>query len=217
MATATRKANGKSELHTIEVGRTLPPQIGTFGVVEDQPWTAEVTIKGTSSLVFHRWTVDEGDGNMSRKRGVKEKTDDVEGYVYRDEDGDICLPGEYVRRAMQNAAKYRRDPRSSRAAATELFKAGVVCETELASMGTGEWDYLDRRRAVVQRAGITRTRPAFKPGWEAALSFSVILPEYIGPQLFLDVLGDAGRYVGIGEMRPQYGRFAVVRFEVTQE
>lgn len=212
---ATRTAsNGKTKgkLGTIEVGRIPTPQIGAFGLESDRPWTADFTIKGTSSLVFHRWAVDDGDGPATKKGS--NKTDDVDSYVFRCDDGTIGLPGEYVRQAMIFAAKYHKDPRSARAGGTGLFKAGIVSNTEIASLGSDDWDYLDRRRAVVQRQGITRVRPAFQAGWEASFQFTILLHEYITPQLFMDVLRDAGLYAGVGDMRPSYGRFTTVRFEV---
>lgn len=212
MATATRK-NGK--LKTVEVGKVRTPQIGAFAAPNDEPWSAEFAIRGTASLLFHRYLADEGDGPEPRKGSSKE--DVVENYVYRCDDGTIGLPGEMVRQAMIGAAKYRKDPRSSRASAVNLFKAGVIFDTEIASLGSEEWDYLDRRRAVVQRAGIKRVRPAFEAGWEATFRATVLLPEYVSPALFLDVLVDAGRFSGVGDFRPSFGRFAVVRFEVVDE
>lgn len=210
MATRT---NSKGKMATIEVGREPTPQLGSFGLEADRPWTAEFTIKGTSSLVFHRWAVDDGDGPTAKKGS--NKTDDVDSYVFRCEDGSIGLPGEYVRQAMIFAAKYHKDPRSARAGGTGLFKAGIVSNTEIATLGSEDWDYLDRRRAVIQRQGITRVRPAFLAGWEATFEFTVLLHEYITPQLFMDVLRDAGQYAGVGDMRPSYGRFAVVKFETS--
>lgn len=62
-----------------------------------------------------------------------------------------------------------------------------------------------RKTVGVQRARTTRTRPIFYP-WRAAL------PIELDPIVFdLDTVAtlwsDAGRYAGIGEMRPVYGRF----------
>jgi hypothetical protein len=76
------------------------------------------------------------------------------------------------------------------------------------------WDYLDERRVTVQRAGITRVRPAFLPGWRATVCLQVLTPEYIAPGLLHDVLTAAGRLVGVADFRPTFGRFRVARFEV---
>ena len=81
------------------------------------------------------------------KKGSKsKKTDDIESYVYRNDAGEICLPGEYLRQAIILAAKYRQDPRSPRKSAMDLYKAGVVSLTPLASLGKDRWDYEDKRR-----------------------------------------------------------------------
>lgn len=140
------------------------------------------------------------------------------GYVYRNEAGDICLPGEYVRQSIvgkkAGAAKFRQDPRSPRKSAVDLYTAGIVSLTELASLGTNDWDYLDQRRAVVQMSAITRHRPAMLAGWEATFQFQVLLPAYISRSDLLSVLTEAGRLVGVGDFRPSYGRFEVIRFAV---
>jgi hypothetical protein len=185
------------------------------------PYIVEFTLQGVCAMLFHRWDDEsirvKGEGP---KGSDLKKTDDVQSYVYRTEKNEIALPGVYVYGSMcdkkNGAAKYRQDPRSKRASAVKLFQAGISPLTELASLGTDDWDFLDRRRAVVQLAGITRTRPAFHAGWQATFQFVVNLPEYISPAFFLDVLTLAGRVVGVADFRPTYGRFDVVRFEVVQ-
>ena len=117
---------------------------------------------------------------------------------------------------MITAAKFRQDPRSPRKSAMDLYKAAVVSITDLASFGTTTWDYMDQRRVMVQRAGITRSRPAFNAGWSATFLFQVQLPEYVQPSDLLDVLTNAGRLIGVGDFRPSYGRFQVTDFRVVQ-
>jgi len=75
-------------------------------------------------------------------------------------------------------------------------------------------DLRDRRRAVVQRSGITRERPALNTGWQAAFSFEVLTPEYIDQTFLYSVLSQAGRLIGVGDFRPSYGRYDIVRYEV---
>ena len=112
------------------------------------------------------------------------------------------------------AAKYRQDPRSPRKSAMDLFKAGVISLTPLASLGTTTWDYEDRRRVVIQRNAVTRVRPAMRKGWKADVELMINLPEYIDQSLLLDVLGTAGRLIGVGDFRPTYGRFDVTGFKI---
>lgn len=180
-----------------------------------QPFTVMVKIKGTADLLFHRWNCESVEEKSKAAKGSKaKKSDDVESYVYRNKEGFICLPGEYLRQSIIMAAKFRQDPRSPRKSAFDLFKAAVLSLTDLASLGSKEWDFLDKRRVCVQRNGITRSRPAMHAGWEASIQLMVTLPEYVPPALLHSVIVDAGRLVGVGDFRPTYGRFAATSFDV---
>lgn len=66
-------------------------------------------------------------------------------------------------------------------------------------------EYVLRKTVGVQRARTTRTRPIIT-------DWTITLPVEVDPEVFdLDALahswGMAGRYAGLGEMRPVYGRF----------
>jgi hypothetical protein len=202
---------------------------GEMAISTTMPYVVEVTIEGTAALLFHRWSCDSVEAKSKAAKGsAAKKSDDVESYLWRDDQHRICLPGEYLRMSLcdprNGAAKYRQDPRSPRKSALDLYKAGVVALTDLTPILTpvkGDrwesattWDYLDRRRVMVQRNGITRERPAFHAGWKAVVQLQVLTPEYIEPMALHSVLNDAGRLVGIGDFRPTFGRFAVTRFDV---
>lgn len=188
-----------------------------------RPYHCEVTVLGVAALLCHRWSDDAVEAKAAAAKGSRaKKTDDVDSYVYRTADGHIGLSGTQLFGAIagpQGAAKYRQDPRSSRKSALDLFRAAIVVLDDVAPLRRdGEpcstWDYLDRRRATVQRAGITRVRPAFVPGWSATFTLLVNLPQYVDPALLNEVIIDAGRLCGVGDFRPTFGRFTVVRFEV---
>jgi hypothetical protein len=181
------------------------------------PYRATVSITGSAPLLFHRWTNEAVEAKAAAAKGSKaKKTDDIETYVWRNEVGEICLPGEYVRQSIIAAAKYRQDPRSPRKSAMDLVKAGLVSLTECATLGVTDWDYEDRRRVVVQRNAITRTRPAMHPGWEAEFTLLVNLPEYISSTMLRELLNDAGRLIGVGDFRPSYGRYTTTSFRIEE-
>lgn len=186
-----------------------------------EPYRVTVTVEGVVPILFHRWSVEAVAEKAAAAKGSKsKKSDNVESYVYRNDEGEICIPGEYLRAAIcspTGAAKYRQDPRSPRKSALDLYKAGIFVATELASLRVKDWDYLDQRRVTVQRAGITRVRPAMAKGWVAEFEIGVVLPEYIPPSDLRAVLIDAGRLVGLGDFRPTYGRFDTTRFQLIQD
>lgn len=185
------------------------------------PYIARVRVEGTSAMLFHRWSnEDVAEKAKAAKNSKAKKTDNVESYVWRDEKDYLCVPGEYFRQSIIEAARYRQDPRSPRKSARDLYKASIVTLTELAHIekdgkATKTWDYLDQRRVVIQRNAVTRIRPAFLVGWQAELEFQILLPEYVIPADFLEVLVQSGRLVGVADFRPTYGRFQVVKFETS--
>lgn len=192
-----------------------PTNGGRATIEAGEPYIATVDIQGSADFLFHRWNSEAVTEKANAAKGSKaKKTDDVESYVYRDHDGGLAIPGEYLRQSIVMAAKFHQDPRSPRKSAMDLFKAGVISMTGLAPLGVAEWDYLDTRRVVVQRAGVNRTRPAMRVGWRISVQLLVNTPEYISQHFLLEVIEKAGRLVGIGDFRPTYGRFQTVGFAV---
>lgn len=183
-------------------------------IAMSEPWTCSVMIQGTADLMIHRYNPEAvAEKSAARKGSRAKKTDDIESYVYRNESNDLCLPGVYFTGSIYNAAKFRQDPRSPRKSAMDLFKAGVISMTPLASLGVKQWDYEDTRRVVVQRNAVPRTRPCMRAGWVVEFQLMVNLPEYIDAIFLREVLHMAGRLVGVGDFRPTYGRFDIVGFE----
>lgn len=179
------------------------------------PYIAEITIQGVSDFLFHRWNCEAvAEKSAAKKGSAAKKSDDIESYVYRNDEGELCVPGEYLRMSIIMAAKFRQDPRSPRKSAFDLFKAAIVSVTPLASLGVKTWDYEDKRRVTIQRNAITRTRPAIKAGYTCTIQFQCNLPEYVSPDLLHEVTSQAGRLIGIGDFRPTFGRFSVVKFEI---
>lgn len=187
---------------------------GASRIIEnDEPYTCEVTIEGTADFLFHRWNCESVDAKgKAAKNSKSKKTDDIESYVYRNEKGNLCIPGEYLRMAIIGAAKFKQDPRSPRKSAMDLYKAAIIPLTNLSDLGVKTWDYEDRRRVVIQRSGINRTRPAMRAGWKVSFEFMVNLPEYVSRHDLNDTIAMAGRLIGVGDFRPTFGRFQVVKF-----
>lgn len=197
------------------IGGESPTNGASLGVELQMPYSIEVTIEGVAPILFHRWNCESVESKSKAKKGSAEKkSDDTESYVYRNDKNEVCIPGEYLRSAIVGAAKFQQDPRSPRKSAADLFKAAIVSLTPLASLGAKDWDYLDKRRVMIQRNAITRCRPAMREGWKAKFVLMVNLPEYIDPQLLNTTIQQAGKLIGLADFRPSFGRFNVVKFDV---
>lgn len=190
-----------------------PTDAGNETIQYSEPYPVVVTIEGSADFLFHRWNSEAVDEKAKAAKNSKgRKTDNIESYCYRTENGDLAIPGEYIRGAVINAAKFRQDPRSPRKSAMDLFKAAIVVTTPLASLGVKDWDYLDKRRVMVQRQGINRVRPAMRVGWRVTFDLMVLLPEYVDRTVLRETIESAGRLIGIGDFRPTFGRFGIIKF-----
>ena len=91
---------------------------GESAIVRTIPYIVNVTIEGTTPMLFHRWNCEAVEEKANAKKGSAEKKiDNIESYVYRNGKNNLCLPGEYLRQSIINAAKYQQDPRSPRKSA----------------------------------------------------------------------------------------------------
>ena len=83
-----------------------PSNGGKVTIDHSQPYAVAVTLQGSADFLFHRWNAEAVDEKAAAAKNSKaKKTDDVESYVYRDDAGFICIPGEYLRGAIVGAAK----------------------------------------------------------------------------------------------------------------
>lgn len=180
-----------------------------------EPYSVSVTVRGTVPILFHRWSVEGVKEKADSPKGSKaKKTDDLESFVWRSKDGGLFIPGKYFRGSIVNAAKFKQDPRSPRKSMMDLCKAAIVVLSLECPLGVKTWDYISAERVQIQRNAVTRHRPAINAGWETTIILEVLLPEYIPQNLLHELIANAGKLVGVGDDRPSYGRFAIVKFKV---
>lgn len=182
-----------------------------------RPYLATVKIVGTAKKLFHCWK----QSTVSMKeRGLKnsetKKTDDLESYVIRNEKGLITIPTANFCASIRYAGKAFADPSSPRKSMYD--KLNSICvpydEYALINEGVNTWDYIDARRVVIQRAGITRQRPGFNEGWTATFKIMVLAPDFLPPARLREIIDYAGKFQGIGDFRPSHGRFRVDGFSI---
>ena len=204
-------------MHTSVVGEQLSTDADS-SILHSAPYMVSVTIVGVADLLFHAWSVEAVAEKSAAKKGSKaKKEDNLESYLYRDDEGLLGIPGENFRQSIIEAARYLQDPRSPRKSARDLFKAGLVSLTKCASLGVADYDYLDRRRVTIQRQGITRIRPAMLPGWTGTFVLLISTPEYISLALLTETIVQAGRLIGLCDFRPSYGRFQATHIQVVPD
>jgi len=151
---AQRKSNSMDQIATERVnGKGKGPK----GVVDPaMTYSVEVEIEGTEAMLCHRYDPEAVKSKGAAKKGSKEKkSDNIESYVYRLENGDCGFPGINFKSALCETARYQQDPRSPRKSARDLFRAAIKVRGE-ASFGKQTWDYEDVRKVNVQRNAVAR-------------------------------------------------------------
>ena len=197
-----------------------PVSNGAASQIEStEPYVARVTVQGSAPLLFHNYNVESvAEKGKAAKGSTQKKFDDLESYVYRvsDDDRRLGVPGMNFCSSLAIAAKSMQDPRSPRKSMMDLVKASVIPLDTVAPFvpDVTEWDYVDTRRVVVQRAAISRQRPAMNKGWRITFALAIQAPEYIPSDVLQQLVQRAGMFQGLGDFRPTFGRFFVVHFEV---
>ncbi len=167
--------------------------------------TIEVEITGTSPLLMHRFP-------LVSEENLKNQTPSVqaEASAYRDEGGELYLPGVNLWRSLISAAAFSKG--KGRASLQKPAAACLLVTPERLMLGTKKYA-IDSRAVVVPatRGRVVRHRPRLNE-WSVVftLEFDDAL---ISANEVRRVVDDAGLRVGVGDFRPEkkgpYGRFSV--------
>jgi hypothetical protein len=174
--------------------------------------TINVKIRGIVPLLQHRYVFkDELDEKATKKTGCKDYSDEWKKSLYYDEKIGIYQPASHIESAMIKAAVNFQIPGKGKKTYKDLFKSAVFVSPECIPHNKKEPDFIDKRLVRVNGSGVERLRPAFKD-W--ILEFNIqVYDEQLDNDVVLQVLTHAGRFIGIGDFRPRYGRFSIEKFD----
>lgn len=176
----------------------------------------KVEVTGISPLLQNRFKLDD-ENEKPKKRNIAAEEDDVEGCLYRFPDGKIYQPALHFHASMKKAGtKFKIKGRNKETYKTVMGCGMVQIEPDAIIHKNQNWEV--DIRAIVNRTTKgrrARKRPVFK-NWN--LAFNI---EYDEAEINFDtlkqILDYAGRYVGVGDFRPEkggsFGRFMVTEFK----
>ena len=179
-------------------------------MADQVPEIYKVRIKGTKPLLMHN---PQEIGNKPRlRRGEHlEPRVEAESYLYKDEEGNICIPATNLRACIREAGRnYRVSGR--RTTFASMIRAGLDMIPNMVRLIYSNWEP-DVRPVVIQRQRILRARPKFNY-WELELKIVNNDPTVIHRDILKKIVIDAGRYYGLGDFRPDFGLFELVEFSV---
>lgn len=171
----------------------------------------KVTIKGTAPLLQNRFPDEEHPENeLKKKKKVYRDVEEADTRLYK-EGNKIVQPARHFEACMiKSAGAFKFEGKKTY---KDAFKGGIFVNP--VNIPHKHQKYaIDRQPVVINRSRIMRARPRFDK-WE--LSFEIdVIDDRISPEVVKEVLEYAGLYVGIGDLRPRYGRFEVINFKVNK-
>ena len=172
-------------------------------------YQVEVKIEGVSPLLQHRYEMEEKEKKSTRKVGSVDYSKEVERAIYRDESGNIYQPASHIEGCLMKAAVNFQIAGKGKKTYKDLTKMVIVDPFAIPHLQPKF--VIDKRPVVINRARIIRCRPRFDK-W--SLEFSMMITEDQLPiEVLEEILEYAGRYIGIGDYRPRFGRFRIVEFK----
>ena len=164
-----------------------------------------VKIKGIAPLLVHKF-MEQKDDEARQKDQVYDPVEDAEKALYKNKSG-CFAPSTWIEACLRDTAKTFKKGRGS---LKNVFLSSVFIDPDEIPLNKKTYDEIDKRPVVIQRNRIVRSRPKFNT-WE--LEFSINYDETRLPKNTLkQVLEEAGQTKGIGDYRPKFGRFEVVKF-----
>jgi hypothetical protein len=168
-----------------------------------------IRIEGTAPLLQNRFSMDDKKPKAKLKDGSVDYAAQAETALFKNKNG-VFEPANHIEAALIKAAANFRIPGKNRKTYKDLIKAALFVEPE-EIQHVHQTHVVDTRAVVVQRARVVRYRPRFDK-W--ALEFTArITNDQLPTEAVKDILEYVGEFVGIGDHRPRFGRFKVVKFE----
>ena len=174
--------------------------------------TYEVEIKGASPLLMNRYI--EGTLEEIKVRRGEARAPKVEDKLYLDGKGSPYVPATYIRGCLVEAGKNVRVQGKGKATYSKLLGSTAIVTPD-ALVINGTWEpFTITGVSPVTHGRTSITRPMFRQ-W--SLSFAVTTTDDIAEDKLAVVLEEAGRFVGIGDWRPQkkgmFGKFIIAKFK----
>jgi hypothetical protein len=152
---------------------------------------------------------DKGSKKMTESDHENRNRFEWEGGLYWHEDDGPIIPGDNIERCIQLGAQKSRIGKDVQAA---VFCTEPHARLEYDGPRTKDKLYgprfMLRKGVAVQKSRIIRMRPMFPSGW--FIQFEIEFDEdIVDAKGILKACVDAGTYIGLGDWRPKFGRFAV--------
>ena len=173
-----------------------------------------VQIKGIAPLLINGFTDDK-----PGKKSVDEYRAIALAKLHRDEKGQCCVTAEMVKSCAINGIGMA-GIKFGRKSFTQFFKATVFIEPRNIPINTGikEPDFIDNRMGRIppgpRGSAVMIYRPGFNQGWTVNFTL-VVQDDKTTNDMIKGAFEGAGLLSGLGAGRPDFGRFQITKWEVS--
>lgn len=181
----------------------------------------EFSVEGVCPLMIHNGRLANPMDPYARQikvitsKGKKTESDyeeiarlEHEGGLYLNDAGRVIVPSNMIEGAITEGAK--KSKRGKLAKAGMFVVDDALLEYDGPQDAKGLWQdrrFVDQRIVKVGMARVLRTRPIFRD-WRFKFVLNY-LPDVLNRHEIVEAISVAGVLIGLGEMRPRYGRYDV--------
>lgn len=170
----------------------------------------DVSVEGVAPLLMNKFTATI---SIESKRGKKvyDPVEEAEKKTYRTKDGSLYLPNTHFKASIvKSATDFKMTGRKTY---KDYVRAGVFIEEQEIILTPQEYE-IHEEPVVIQRARVMSWRPRFNK-WSCSFTLEIV-DDFVNPTTLKEILEMAGRFKGVGDHRPEYGRFKVTKFKVVK-
>lgn len=163
----------------------------------------EVKVEGIAPLLMNKFS-EPIQGESKRGKKVYVPEEEAKKKEYRNKKGELYLPNTHFKASMVKAsADFKMTGRKTY---KDYVRAGVFVLEEEIILDQQEY-VIHTEPVVIQHSRVMSWRPKFK---EWSCSFTIdIVDEMVNQSTLKEILETAGKYKGVGDYRPEYGRFKI--------
>jgi len=174
-------------------------------------YEVKVKVRGIADYLQHKRPIEEENGSR-KKSGEVDYSKEAEKSMYYDDEVGCYIPSKQLRASLvKSGTSFKIKGRMGKTY-KDLVNATVEVEPDKIPLGKKNFDYNHQEFVKIQRNQILRSRPAFKKGWEAEFTL-LVMDDQMQKDILKEIVENAGKFIGIGDWRPHFGRFEVVKFK----
>jgi len=166
----------------------------------------KVKIKGISPLIMHKFV--SSAGTSSRGKKVYIPSEEAEKVAYRNDDGKLVLPTTHFKAAMTKAAT--EFTAKGKKTYKDFIKSGLMFDEIETILDQQEYKVYTCP-VVIARSRIERSRPRIDK-WSCSFTMEITDETWLNQSIVREILEAAGKYKGVGDNRPEFGRFEIAEF-----